>query len=153
MGIRVKSTNTREGDKFLRELEQLAKNEVRVGFQAGKAQEEGTDMVDIAMWNEMGTSGMPARPFMRQAVDNGRSDIAAFMAEQKDTILNGGSAENAFKQIGLFVKDIIQVTITEGSFVPNAPSTIKKKGSSKPLIDTGRMRQSVDYVVKKKGEA
>ena len=34
---------------------------------------------------------------------------------------------------------------------PNAPSTIRKKGSDKPLIDTGRLRQSVNYVIKPKG--
>ena len=30
-------------------------------------------------------------------------------------------------------------------------ATIKRKGSDKPLIDTGTMRQSVHYVIEKKG--
>ena len=45
----------------------------------------------------------------------------------------------------------MQDKITSGSFAPNAESTIKKKGSSKPLVDTGRMRKSVNYVIQKKG--
>ena len=49
------------------------------------------------------------------------------------------------------MKGIVQKTIKEGSFVPNAPSTIRKKGSDKPLIDTGRLRQSVNYHIKPKG--
>ena len=31
---------------------------------------------------------------------------------------------------------------------PNAPSTIAKKGSANPLIDTGRLRQSIDFEVR-----
>ena len=30
-----------------------------------------------------------------------------------------------------------------GEWTPNAPSTIKKKGSSSPLIDTGALRQKI----------
>ena len=41
----------------------------------------------------------------------------------------------------------------EGDFEPNAPSTIRKKKSDKPLIDTGRMRQSVMTVIDKKGRS
>ncbi len=33
---------------------------------------------------------------------------------------------------------------------PNAPATIKQKGSDKPLIDTGELRKSITYVVKEK---
>lgn len=46
---------------------------------------------------------------------------------------------------------LVQEKIESGSYEPNAPSTIRKKKSDKPLIDTGRMRQSVKYVIRKKG--
>ena len=43
------------------------------------------------------------------------------------------------------------VVIVNGGFEPNKESTVKRKGSSKPLIDTGTMRNAVSYeVVKKK---
>ena len=61
-----------------------------------------------------------------------------------------GSAERQrfdhFVGVGL-----VQEKIESGSYEPNAPSTIRKKKSDKPLIDTGRMRQSVKYVIRKKG--
>ena len=41
----------------------------------------------------------------------------------------------------------MKATIGRGHFVPNAPNTIKQKGSSQPLIDTGRMRNSVSHKV------
>lgn len=34
-----------------------------------------------------------------------------------------------------------------GEWASNSPATIKKKGSSKPLIDTGRLRGSITYEV------
>ena len=54
------------------------------------------------------------------------------------------------KSIGVFQKGLVQAEIVDGDFEPNAPSTIKKKGSDKPLIDTGKMRQSVNFVIVKK---
>ncbi|EFA29062.1 conserved hypothetical protein, partial [Haemophilus influenzae HK1212] len=42
----------------------------------------------------------------------------------------------------------VQLNIARGNWVANAKSTIKQKGSSKPLIDTGKMRQSVKGIVK-----
>jgi hypothetical protein len=42
----------------------------------------------------------------------------------------------------------IQHEITVLRHPPNAPATIRAKGSSKPLIDTGEMRQSVTYQIR-----
>lgn len=39
------------------------------------------------------------------------------------------------RKTSVFVRGLVQETIKEGEFSPNAPSTIKKKGSDKPLID------------------
>ena len=63
----------------------------------------------------------------------------------------GGTAEQSLKQIGVFGVGLVQEKIESGSYEPNAPSTIRKKKSDKPLIDTGKMRQSVKYVIRKKG--
>lgn len=144
---------TPDGIKLFKELEKLTELEVRIGYQAGQAvSDEGVDMCDIAMWNELGTVNTPSRPFLRQSVegDNG-TRAAAFMENQLGLVLQGGTAEDFYKRLGVFQKAQVQRTITSGQFVGNAPSTIKKKGSSRPLVDTSRMLQSVNYVVKKKG--
>lgn len=80
-------------------------------------------------------------------------EINSFLQSQKRALISGASAEQVLKEIGIFQKDLIQDKIESGSFAPNAASTIRQKGSSKPLIDTGRMRQSVDYVIKAKGSS
>ena len=144
---------TPQGKQFERMLKELTSKEVHVGFQRGDAKDEnGVDMCDIAMWNELGTVRSPARPFMRQSVDNHTDEINRKFQSLKAAILSGKSADLILKELGIFQKDLMQNEIITGDFVPNAPSTIRRKGSSKPLIDTGRMRQSVNYVIKPKGE-
>lgn len=144
---------TPEGKRFFAEIEKLKAQEVHVGFQAGgAAEDDGTDVAAVAMWNELGTSTAPARPFMRKSVDENMSQIKAMCAAQLKKITEGGTTEEALTQIGTFQKGLIQQKIVNGSFTANAPSTIRKKGSEKPLIDTGRMRQSVNFVVRRKGE-
>lgn len=152
MASKVRDRLTPDGIKFQKMLKELAEMEVRVGFQHGEATEaDGTDICDIAAWNELGTENIPSRPFLRMSVDENVDKINNFLQSQKNALLSGKDAEQVLKEIGLFQKDLIQEKITEGTFVPNADMTVEKKGSDKPLIDTGRMRQSVNYVIKKKG--
>nr|DAE92079.1 MAG TPA: virion morphogenesis protein [Myoviridae sp. ct5xZ3] len=152
MSVRITDTVTADGKKFKKMLQQLKELEVRVGFQAGEATEEdGTDVCDVAIWNEFGTEHVPSRPFLRNSVDNNASKINSFLKSTKRDLVAVKPAEQVLKEIGIFQKDLIQQEIGHGSFEPNAETTIKKKGSSKPLIDSGRMRQSVNYVIQKKG--
>lgn len=152
MGVKVTDRMTPEGIKLQKVLKELADKEVRIGFQHGKATEDdGTDVCDIAAWNELGTSGMPSRPFLRKSVDENEVKINAFLQSKKNDLIRGVSAEQMLKEIGIFQKDLIQEKIIEGDFVPNAESTVRKKGSSKPLIDSGTMLKSVNYVIQKKG--
>ena len=152
MGAKIRDRMTPEGIKFQKMLKELADKEVRIGFQHGKATEEnGTDVCDVAAWNELGTVNMPSRPFLRKSVDENEGKINSFLQSKKKDLVRGVSAEQILKEIGIFQKDLIQEKITEGNFAPNAESTVRQKGSSKPLIDSGRMRQSVNYVIQKKG--
>lgn len=145
------SNLTKEGKKYFNELKKLSKMEIRVGFQSGKAKEEnGTDLVEIAAFNELGSSNVPARPFMKQSFENHEDELQAACSKAIKTVSSGGSAEQALNQLGVTCKALVQMEIRDGKFVPNAESTIKKKKSDKPLIDTGTMRQSVQYVVTKR---
>ena len=142
---------TPEGKAFEKALDELKDLEVVIGYQAGQASEaNGVDMVDVAMWNELGTSRSPSRPFMRDSVDKHRNEIQSFMDKTAQSVVRGMNGKEALQQIGIFHKDLIQNEIKTGSFKANAEATIKKKGSSKPLIDTGHMRQSVNFEVRGK---
>lgn len=151
MSASVSDRMTVAGRRFQNMLKELERNEVYVGFQHGEAsQDNGTDICDVAAWNELGTVNMPSRPFLRNSVDENEAKIDSFIQSKKGDFVRSVSAEQVLKEIGIFQKDLIQEKITEGDFAPNAESTIKKKGSGKPLIDTGKMRQSVNYVIRKK---
>lgn len=153
MASRIRDTLTPEGEQFYRMLAELADKEVRIGFQHGEASEDdGTDICDIAAWNELGTEHIPSRQFLRKSVDENEGKINQFLQAEARSLASGKTAETLLNEIGNFQKSLVQEKITEGSFAPNAESTIRRKGSSKPLIDTGRMRQSVNYVIKRKGQ-
>ena len=143
---------TADGGKLEKRLKELRKLQVRIGFQRGKGKSGGADIADVAMWNELGTENMPARPFMRQSVEKNRDRIKAACAQAlKDVLLGKTTAEAALRKLGAMQKALVQNEIKSGGFAPNAEPTKKKKGSDKPLVDTGRMRQSVSVEIAEKG--
>lgn len=144
------SDATPEGRRFLAELQKLADLEVQVGFQADQTYEDGTTLPEVAAYNEFGSSDTPARPFMRQSFENHQKELQAACDRVNQALAQGGTAESALDELGVFLKGLVQEEIVEGGFEPNAPSTINKKGSEQPLIDTSHMRQSVNYVVKRR---
>lgn len=154
---KIIDTLTPEGKRFMQTLRELAELEVRVGFQRGQTGSTSdddrprADLVDIAMWNELGTVNIPSRPFMRDSADKHIAAINHMLAAQKDALLEGATAREILNTIGLFQQDLMQTEIEQGDFVANASATIKKKGSDKPLIDTGTMKNSVHYYIVKKG--
>lgn len=139
---------TPEGKRYFEELEKLANLEVQVGFQEGETNDEGTSLAEIAAYNELGSSSSPARPFMKQSFENHEKELQQACEQVNKTLSEGGTTDAALSELGVFAKGLIQEEIVNGGFAPNAPSTIAAKGSATPLIDTGQMRQSVNYVVK-----
>lgn len=141
---------TAEGQKYIRELNELADSVIHVGFQADSGSyEDGTSIVEVAAYNEFGSSDTPARPFMKQSFENHEPELHQACARAYQVVSAGGSTQTALKELGVFAKGLIQEEIGSGSFAPNAPSTIARKGSAQPLIDTGLMRQSVNYTIER----
>ena len=175
MGVKIQDTMTADGKRLEKTLRELGALEVRIGIQEmesdgkgkydkekiyakggvrdenGKVTASDVSLLDIAVLNELGTENIPSRPFLRNSVDSNADRINDFMDIRKKSILQGESAKSALIKIGAFQKGLIQEQIVEGSFVPNAEATIRKKKSATPLIDTGRMRQSVNFVIQPKG--
>lgn len=142
----VRDKLTPEGKKFFAALQSIGDLQVRIGFQAGEAEHEGVDLCDIAMFNELGTIHIPSRPFMRDTVDNHQDEILDYIVKWSKKCLEGSmETHEMMMNIGMLVKGLMQKEIVRGDFVPNAETTIKRKGSDKPLIDSGLMRESVSY--------
>lgn len=120
---------------------------VKVGFPSGSS----TDVVDRAIWNHYGTSrGIPARPFLLNAIRDNRAKYLNAMRVSAPKILRGETSLNTvLTKLGIVAQGDIQMSITNLRDPPNARSTILAKGSSNPLIDTGEMRQAVTWKVSK----
>ena len=50
--------------------------------------------------------------------------------------------------IGVKAEHEVRRSIRDGNWTPNSPATIERKGSDRPLIDTGAMIQNVTHIVK-----
>jgi HK97 gp10 family phage protein len=125
-------------------LEKLKGRGVKVGVMG-----EGK-VLEYAMYNEFGTRYAPARPFMGTTADRHRDGVMEYAGKMATGIEDGKySADQALKLIGEWYQAKIQITIREAKSwaVPNAPETVIMKGSSSPLIDTGRLVQSIRYEV------
>ncbi len=140
-------------------------NRVKVGFPAGEAD---ADNIQKAIWNEFGTRGgasgggwggpIPERPFLRNAMRNNRASYKAAMKASASTIMEqvalgkrpADEKRKALKRLGIKAQGDIQDEITSLKSPPNAPTTIRLKGSSNPLIDTGEMRNAVTFKIEEK---
>ena len=143
--------NRRLLDAFRKQLGQADK-EVVAGIQAG-AVNEGLQVAEYAAWNEFGTRSIPARPFMRNYVDNNTDRLIRLMANGVTQIaLGNATTMGLLNTLGLEMQSGIKRSITGGDFAPNAPYTVQKKGSNKPLIDTGVMLNSVTFAIRNAGE-
>ena len=60
--------------------------------------------------------------------------------------------QTLLEQMGNLAEGHVKQEITDLDTPPNAQSTIDRKGSSSPLIDTGALRQSIRYVIDDSGE-
>ncbi len=91
---------------------------------------------------------IPARSYIRSTIDNHADEIQDFAADIARQISRGEmDKRTGLDLIGLKIKSLIQLTMTELRDPPNAPSTVKRKGTNNPLINTGRLRRSIDHVV------
>ncbi len=145
-----------KGSAATKRLEKLTKEmgskSIEVGFnESSGTYKDGPTVAQVAAWNEYGTEHSPSRPFMRQTMVDYRDKISEYAGEAlKTAAAEHGDIATVMNKVGAYTKGRMQKEIRDGDWVPNAPSTIANKGSSKPLIDSGRMRQSIVYVIKEK---
>ena len=125
---------------------------IAVGVLERDAQTEdgAVTVLDVGTWNEFGTVGIPSRSFIRDWVDGNRKRAQGILKKLLQRVIAGQLTEDAaLEQFGAWAKGEIQSRIARGVPPPNAASTVKRKGSSTPLIDTGILRSSIDYEVRK----
>lgn len=145
MKIKIGKVQMKQIKKVDKELKELDGKKVVVGLR-------GPDEVkEYALYNEFGTVHIPARPFFRTALifEEGNKKVVDYVRETFSQVMTGKlTSEQAMDKIGLFCKGRVIQSITNGKWEPLDKATIKAKGKSKPLVDTGTMLKSFDYEVR-----
>lgn len=134
-------------DKVLENVMELGGKQVKVGIQAGSGSHDGVDILDIAIYNHFGTRNIPSRPFVSDCFDKNQGQISEAKKRIVYRVMEGMPASTGLAQLGQWYQDVLKGHIRNGGWVPNAPATIKRKGSSKPLIDTGQLVNSVRWKI------
>lgn len=162
------------GDKFnripdlVRELNYLATHKVHIGVFADTEREGGAPMLVIAAANEFGAKIpkrqarfedlddenpegwviIPERSYLRAWFDENVDVLQATMERLIGQVVEGKiSGRAALETIGGYVVTHVQAYMVDLKTPPNAPSTIRRKGSSNPLIDTGQLKDSITWRV------
>ena len=154
-------TTVRDTDKGARalatRLHRVAGSRVKVGVLDDAPKEEGESasssplsLLEVASVHEFGApaAGIPARSFIRAGVDENLPEIRRVQHALAVQVMRGAvELPVALDRLGAKVTALLQNRIARGIGPENAPATIARKGSSKPLVDTGQLKASITWKV------
>lgn len=152
--------STRETTGGLQALERrirllkLKKSFVKAGVLGkNKARSEGQiSNPELAAVHEYGTSRVPARPFILPPFLQNREKYLEILKKGFAQAVTKDSPDAFLKILRLLGQKMaadIKFYVTGGGPIPppNSPETIKRKGSSRTLVDTGQLVRGVDFEV------
>jgi hypothetical protein len=113
----------------------------------------GMTVLGIATIHEFGL-GVPERSFMRAWFDTFQPQAKKMITIMLQSVVKGTRTKaQAMELLGVRFVGEIQKFIVNGVFDPLSRVTIRAKGSSKPLIDTGQLRSSITFRIELDGQA
>lgn len=144
-------------------IRSLGAGRVLVGIPAANAlrtPEPGEDpgvnnaLLGYVHQNGSPAKNIPARPFLPEGVRDVQEQIADTLeaAARKQLSGRGEAADVTLHKVGLIAQAGVRKRLVDGPFVPLAPKTLaarRRKGrtGTKPLNDTGQLRNAINYVV------
>lgn len=139
----------------------LTQSSVYVGVPDTGADRGNSDPINNAALayihdNGAPAANIPARPFMRPGIENAKDAIDAQFQRAAKAAYNGDAqgVSNGLNGAGLAAQSSIKKKIVEGPFAPLAAATLAQRQAkgfkgTKPLIVTGKLLNSITYVVRK----
>lgn len=105
----------------------------------------GLSVAQVYAVHEFGTRDkrIPARPTLGPTFDDNESEYVGLAAQIAIDVGDGAMPEMLVQRLALKMEADVKRAITELREPANKPATIAAKGSDNPLIDTSRMRNSV----------
>lgn len=155
--ITAKTTGGSKTREFLRRAKAAARSgqpTLKVGFFETARYPDGTPVAAVAAWNEFGTRSRngtvltPERPSFRNSLPEMKEQIAN-VAKGRIDPATMEVTETMARLMGTACEGVLKKSITKLSDPPNAPGTVRAKGSSNPLIDRGFMRMSASHEVER----
>lgn len=162
-------------------FDRLSDQEVLVGIPDDKNERKEGEMNNATLGyiHNYGSpaNNIPARPFMEPGIKAAKDKIVALLKSgaQKATEANDAAIEQALNKVGLIASSSIKNIITAGIPPTLKWSSVKARirnktavkgakkaleagglqpnmGDVKPLIATGQLRNSITYVLRRKGK-
>lgn len=163
MGVEIVTTVDKIG-KVAKAMNFMMENEVYVGISDETTTREKGEPVTNAELLFIHTNGspvnnIPARPVIEPAIKDDKERLSKMMESAFLTAEKGdmAGALNKLKLAGMRAQNVCRAWFTnpKNGWAPNSPSVEarkKAKGSTdpKPLIDTGELRKSITYFVKRR---
>lgn len=136
--------------------------EIKVGFLSGrqhiprkhkneKPPKMGMETCDLARMLHFGTPTIPERKFLEEGLLNAEDKIRKALEEELDKVTEGGIPN--WGRVGALAVSEVQQFVNSDYYkskTPNSPSTIKRKESDLPLVDSKDLINSMQFVVEKK---
>lgn len=159
MAVKMTKDNV---SSVLRSIQQLASNEVLIGIPATTTERQDGEAINnatIGYIQERGSpvNNLPARPFLVPGVEKAQKAATDELKKGADEAMDGNAqgAEKALHRAGITASNSVKATINAGVPPALADSTLaarRRRGRTGevPLIDTGSLRNSITYVLRKK---
>jgi hypothetical protein len=125
--------------------------DVLVGYMQETAgtDEDGVSNLQKAWQNEFGVAGkIPERSFIRSTINENQEQIREFIARLEERLFSGSiDPGKVDEMLATFVIGLVKKKMKRAKewAVANSPATIEAKGSDVPLLDTGDLRNNLDW--------
>lgn len=170
VSIKVES-HTKELNAALKRMQSAV---VKVGIAQGSrgdSRKDGGPPNSLLGWvHERGSpaANIPARPFLRPGIEDAKDEIKdGLKAAMRAALANDVDGMNAeLEKTGMIAVSSVKSKMREGPFEPLKPDTIRSRNRSrgtkgkrenetqgrniKPLINTGALRDAIDFYVEGK---
>lgn len=111
----------------------------------------GQTVAEVAHLHEYGTRDMPARPWLSEGM--AVADVEGASRRAVEGIISGKqTAAQALGKAAESVAVAVREELPDLPLAPLAESTVEKKGSATPLVDTGELREAITARVVKANE-
>lgn len=137
-------------------LNKIINRKILVGIPMQEEDAKKATNAQKLYYNSMGSplKKIPSRKVLEPAIEDKLDEIGFELNKGVVMGLVAGEEEmdKAYNRAGLMAQQacVNWFDNPKNNWAPNAPYTIKQKGSDSPLIDTGEMRKSITYIIEDK---